>query len=105
GPGVSPGPGGYGGCSVRPPGEGLRASLARWPGLPARSWTPDPQALVLLTVMPGQDVVAPVVVRVAPDRVNVLAAGLRVVVLDEQSRCLDPVVVPLPGPDPARPRE
>ena len=36
-------PGGPGGYSVRPPGDGMRASLTRWPGLPARSWTPDPQ--------------------------------------------------------------
>ena len=54
-------------------------------------------------VVPRQKVLAPVVVEVAPDRVDVVRAVLRVVVLDEEARAADRVVVAVtrllrPGP-------
>src|SRR5260370_123373 len=35
------------------PGEGMQASLSSWPGLPARSWTPDPRSGGGTALMPG----------------------------------------------------
>jgi hypothetical protein len=60
---------------------------------------------VVPPVVLGQHVVAEVVRRVAPRRVDVVAVPLGVVVLDEQLRPLDPEVVPLPRFGAARPGE
>ena len=52
---------------------------------------------VVQTVVLGQHVVAEVVGRVPPGRMDVVPVSLGVVVLDEQRRPLDPVVMPFPG--------
>src|SRR5438552_9551915 len=63
-----------------------------------------PLAVRLREVNPEQ--VGPeVTVEVAPDGVDVVGIVLRVVVLDQERRPLDTVVVRLPACDPARPRE
>jgi hypothetical protein len=56
-------------------------------------------------VMLGQHVVAEIIGRVPPDRVDVVAVALGVVVLDEHSRPLDAEVMPLPGFGAAGPGE
>ena len=56
-------------------------------------------------VVRGQHVVAEIVHRVPPRRMDVVAVGLGVVVLDEQRGSLDAVVVSLPGRRAARPGE
>src|SRR5207302_1242188 len=57
-----------------------------------------------LEVLP-QEVAPEVAVEVPPDRVNVVAVVLRVVVFDEERRPLNAVVVLLPALGLARPRE
>ena len=52
---------------------------------------------VMEAVVLGQHVVAEIVRRVPPRRMDVGAVSLRVVVLDEQGRALHPVVVPVAG--------
>ena len=61
-------------------------------------------ALVRRRVVRPQEVLAPVVRRVAPDRVDVVGPILRVVVLDQQARAADGVVVALTRDVRARPR-
>ena len=56
-------------------------------------------------IVPRQQVRAPVVAQVAPDAVDVVGAVLGVVVLDEERRAEDRVVVPLAGLGPAGPPE
>ena len=56
-------------------------------------------------VVPREEVLAPVVVEVAPDRVDVVRAVLRVVVLDEEARAADGVVVAVTRLLGTRPRE
>ena len=59
---------------------------------------PMPMLLgVVGPVVLGQHVVAEIVRRVPPRRMDVGAVSLRVVVLDEQGRALHPVVVPVAG--------
>jgi hypothetical protein len=60
---------------------------------------------MLRAVVGRQYVVTEVVARVPPHRMHVVPAALRVVVLDEQVRPLNPVVVPLARRRAARPRE
>ena len=55
--------------------------------------------------MLAQQVAAEVAGEVAPYRVDVVAVVLRVVVLDEERRALDPIVVLLAALDRARPGE
>ena len=55
--------------------------------------------------MPGEHVVAEVAARPAQHGVRVVRTVLRVVVLDEQVRTLDPVVVAVPRPHRAGPGE
>src|SRR5205823_10278268 len=56
-------------------------------------------------VVPGEHVVAEVAARPAQHGVRVVRTVLRVVVLDEQVRTLDPVVVAVPRPHRAGPGE
>jgi hypothetical protein len=58
---------------------------------------PEARLSVVRAVVCRQHVVAEVVRRVPPRRVDVVAVVLGVVVLDEQRRSLDTVVMPLPG--------
>jgi hypothetical protein len=60
---------------------------------------------MLCTIVRGKYVVAEVVRRVPPHRMDVVPAALRIVVLDQQVRPLDPEVVPLAGRRAARPGE
>ena len=55
--------------------------------------------------MTGEGVLAPVVREVAPDRVDVVGAVLRVVVLDHEARAADRVVMAATGLQRAGPRE
>ncbi|HEX3517100.1 MAG TPA: hypothetical protein VHT26_24175 [Trebonia sp.] len=60
-----------------------------------------------LAVVGREDVVTEVAARHPPHRVHVVAAALRVVVLDQQPRALDAEVVPasaLGGPGPREPQ-
>jgi hypothetical protein len=60
---------------------------------------------MLRAIVRGKKIVAEVVGRVPPHRMDVVPAALRVVVLDQQVRALDPEVVPLAGRGAARPGE
>src|SRR5581483_10917081 len=53
--------------------------------------------MFFLTVVSREQVIAEVTARRPPHRVDVVAAALRVVVLDQQSRSLHAVVVPVPA--------
>jgi len=87
-----------------PPGWRCGTSRAPTPSAPAAARPrararpgPGARLSVVRTVVCRQHVVAEVVRRVPPRRVNVVAVVLGVVVLDEQRRSLDAVVMPLPG--------
>jgi hypothetical protein len=89
------------GRHARREGERLAAEAraeAR-PEAQAAGNAPEPVARlgVVGPVVLGQHVVAEIVRRVPPRRMDVGAVSLRVVVLDEQGRALHPVVVPVAG--------
>ena len=83
----------------------ITAHIVPYPGASARPGPDQHQPCVVPPVVLGQHVVAEVVRRVAPHRVDVVAVSLGVVVLDEQRRSLDAEVMPLPGFGGARPGE
>src|SRR2546423_1542483 len=75
----------------------------------AKRQTPNAKHLFrrvpVLPVVRGEEVQAPVAFEVAPDGVDVVGVVLRVVVLDQEARTLDPVVVALTLLDAAHPGE
>src|ERR1044071_8927959 len=65
----------------------------------------EPRSGVGLGVVLGQEVLAPVALEGAPDRVDVVGVVLGVVVLDDKARALDRVVVAGPLLDRSAPGE
>src|SRR5262249_5972989 len=67
--------------------------------------TPSCVVVVGGLVVGAEQVHAEIVPRIVPDRMDVVGAILRVVVLDQERRAVQPVVVRLSGIDGAGPRE
>jgi hypothetical protein len=86
------------GRRARREGERLAAAAAALAAAePAARPGPRRRLSMVRTVVRRQHVVAEIVRRVPPRRMDVVAVSLGVVVLDEQCRSLDPVVMPLAG--------